>query len=110
MLPAHKVLPHRAEPAEQEQRAQQEIREIRVQPVLWDIEELKVSAETLQIQEPPEPRVERVKPAKQEPLATREIQVELVSRVERAQLEQEAPPEIQATLETQVQPEPVQPA
>jgi len=108
VLPAHKVLPHRAEPAEQEQRGQQEIREIRVQPVLWDIEELKVSAETLQILVPPEPRVERGKPAKLEPLATREIQVELVSRVERAQLEQEAPPEIQATLEARVQPEPVQ--
>ena len=110
MLPAHKVLPHRAEPAEQEQRAQQEIREIRVQPVLWDIVELKVSAETLLTLVPPAPRVERGKLGKQEPLVTREIQVELVSRVERAQLEQEAPPEIRAIPEARVQPEPVQPA
>ena len=110
MLLAHKVLPHRAEPAEQEQRGQQEIREIRVQPVLWDIAGLKESAETLLTLVPPAPRVERGKPAKQEPLATREIQVQLVSQVERAQLEQEAPPEIRATLETRVQPEPVQPA
>lgn len=110
MLPAHKVLPHRAEPAQLELRAQSEIREIRVQPVLWDIGELKESAETLQIQVPPAPRVERGKPVKLEPLATREILVQPVLQVERVQLEQEAPPEIRATPETRVQPEPVQPA
>ena len=110
MLLAHKVLPHRAEPAEQAPRAQPEIQEIRVQLVLWDIEGLKVSAETLQILVPREPQVERGKRVKPEPLATQEIQVEPVLQVERVQLEQEVPPEIRATPETQVQAEPVQPA
>ena len=110
MLPAHKVLLHRAEPGQLELRVQQEIREIRVQPVLWDIVELKVSAETPQILVPPAPRVERVKPAKLEPLATQEIRAQPVLQVERVQQEQEVPPEIRATPETQVQAEPVQPA
>ncbi len=110
MLLAHKVLLHRAEPDQLELRAQQETREIRVQPVLWDIAVLKVSAETLQILVPPEPRVEQGKPAKPEPLATRETQVQPVLQVERVQLEQEVPPEPRATPETRVQPEPVQPA
>ena len=110
MLLAHKVLLHRAEPAEQAPRAQQEIQEIRVQPVLWDIAVLKVSAETLQILVPPAPRVEPGEPVKPEPLATRETQVEPVLQVERVQLEQEVPPEPRATPEARVQPEPVQPA
>ena len=110
MLPAHKVLSHRAEPAQLELRVQPEIREIQAEPVLWDIAVLKESAETPQILVPPEARVERGKPAKLEPLATREIQVEPVLQVEQVQLEQEAPPEIRVTLEARVQPEPVQPA
>jgi len=81
-----------------------------VQPVLWDIEGLKVSAETLQILVPPAPRVERGEPVKLEPLATRETQAEPVLQVERVQLEREVPPEPQATPEARVQPEPVQPA
>ena len=110
MLPAHKVLLHRAEPGQLELRVQQEIREIRVQPVLWDIVELKVSAETPQILVPPAPQVELGKPAKPANLETPETQVQPVLQVEQAQPEREAPLEILETQETQVQAEPVQPA